>query len=123
MVKGIFLLLFIKFKTSITLAGLLLALFGGRQRYLDATKNVSIRGDSHVLVVGDPGLGKSQMLTAVANTAPRGVYVCSNTSTSSGLTVTLSRESGTGEFTLEAGTCENIDLTFENISENWTFLF
>lgn len=43
------------------------------------------------------------MLTAAANVAPRGVYVCGNTTTSSGLTVTLSRDSGTGDFALEAG--------------------
>ncbi|XP_046658470.1 DNA helicase MCM8 [Homalodisca vitripennis] len=76
-------------------AGLLLGLFGGSQA------NHS-RADSHVLVVGDPGLGKSQMLQACASVAPRGVYVCGNTSTASGLTVTLTREGG-GDFALEAG--------------------
>ena len=35
----------------------------------------AVRGDPHVLVVGDPGLGKSQMLHAVAAIAPRSVYV------------------------------------------------
>uniref|UniRef100_A0A1B6LNA8 DNA helicase MCM8 n=1 Tax=Graphocephala atropunctata TaxID=36148 RepID=A0A1B6LNA8_9HEMI len=76
-------------------AGLLLGLFGGSQA------NHS-RADSHILVVGDPGLGKSQMLQACASVAPRGVYVCGNTSTASGLTVTLTREGG-GDFALEAG--------------------
>nr|CAI5856089.1 unnamed protein product [Callosobruchus analis] len=75
-------------------AGLLLSLFGG-------TKSETFRGESHVLVVGDPGLGKSQMLQACANVAPRGVYVCGNTSTSSGLTVTVTREGN--EFAMEAG--------------------
>lgn len=32
-----------------------------------------MRGDPHILIVGDPGLGKSQMLQAVNNVAPRGV--------------------------------------------------
>ncbi|XP_049789773.1 DNA helicase MCM8-like isoform X1 [Schistocerca nitens] len=77
-------------------AGLLLGLFGGTQ------KSADMRADIHVLVVGDPGLGKSQMLQACGNVAPRGVYVCGNTSTTSGLTVTLTRESG-GDYTLEAG--------------------
>ncbi|KAM6084691.1 DNA helicase MCM8 isoform 3-T3 [Theristicus caerulescens] len=40
---------------------------------------------------------------AVCNVAPRGVYVCGNTSTSSGLTVTLSRDGASGDFALEAG--------------------
>lgn len=48
---------------------------------------VGVRPDPHILVVGDPGLGKSQMLRAVAGLSPRGVYVCGNTASSSGLTV------------------------------------
>ncbi|XP_074144000.1 DNA helicase MCM8 isoform X1 [Sminthopsis crassicaudata] len=84
-------------------AGLALALFGGCQKYVDDKNRIPIRGDPHVLVVGDPGLGKSQMLQAVCNVAPRGVYVCGNTTTSSGLTVTLSKDSTSGDFALEAG--------------------
>ncbi|XP_069464372.1 DNA helicase MCM8 [Ambystoma mexicanum] len=84
-------------------AGLSLALFGGCQKYVDDKNRIPIRGDPHILVVGDPGLGKSQMLQAVCNVAPRGVYVCGNTTTSSGLTVTLSRDSASGDFGLEAG--------------------
>lgn len=84
-------------------AGLMLALFGGSQKYIDEKNCIPVRGDPHVLIVGDPGLGKSQMLQAVANIAPRGVYVCGNTTTASGLTVTLSKESGTGDYALEAG--------------------
>ncbi|XP_066090794.1 DNA helicase MCM8 isoform X1 [Saccopteryx bilineata] len=84
-------------------AGLALALFGGTQKYADDKNRIPIRGDPHVLVVGDPGLGKSQMLQAVCNVAPRGVYVCGNTTTTSGLTVTLSKDSSSGDFALEAG--------------------
>ena len=72
-------------------AGLLLGLFGGTQRRADDKLRGAVRGDPHVLVVGDPGLGKSQLLHAVANVAPRSVYVCGNTSTTSGLTVTLTK--------------------------------
>lgn len=43
------------------------------------------------------------MLAATASLAPRGVYVSGNTATGSGLTVTLSKEAGTGEYALEAG--------------------
>ncbi|XP_072490514.1 DNA helicase MCM8 [Notamacropus eugenii] len=84
-------------------AGLALALFGGCQKYVDDKNRIPVRGDPHILVVGDPGLGKSQMLQAVCNVAPRGVYVCGNTTTSSGLTVTLSKDSASGDFALEAG--------------------
>ncbi|XP_063172080.1 DNA helicase MCM8 isoform X2 [Candoia aspera] len=84
-------------------AGLVLALFGGCQKYVDDKNRIPIRGDPHLLMVGDPGLGKSQMLQAVCNIAPRGVYVCGNATTTSGLTVTLSRDSSSGDFALEAG--------------------
>ncbi|KAJ2781936.1 hypothetical protein H4R18_002577 [Coemansia javaensis] len=86
-------------------AGIMLALFGARKRPGAARSGgVDIRSDSHVLVVGDPGLGKSQMLTAVGQIAPRGVYVCGTSGIStSGLTVTLVKEPGSGDFALEAG--------------------
>jgi DNA replicative helicase MCM subunit Mcm2 (Cdc46/Mcm family) len=44
-----------------------------------------VRPDIHVLVVGDPGLGKSQLLRAAAAVAPRAVFVCGNTTTTAGL--------------------------------------
>lgn len=39
----------------------------------------------------------------MCSVAPRGVYVCGNTTTTSGLTVTLSKDSSSGDFALEAG--------------------
>jgi DNA helicase MCM8 len=57
-----------------------LALFGGSARDdRDGSDDIPVRCDAHVLVVGDPGLGKSQMLKAVSAVAPRSVYVCGNT--------------------------------------------
>ncbi|XP_033753343.1 DNA helicase MCM8-like [Pecten maximus] len=84
-------------------AGLILGLFGGTQKYTNDKNRIPVRGDPHILVVGDPGLGKSQMLQSTSNIAPRSVYVCGNTTTTSGLTVTLSRDGGSGDFALEAG--------------------
>lgn len=49
-------------------AGLILSLFGGNNKSSDS------RDDIHVLIVGDPGLGKSQMLQACARVAPKGNY-------------------------------------------------
>jgi DNA helicase MCM8 len=84
-------------------AGILFALFGGRRRSKTALDRTAIRSDPHVLVVGDPGLGKSQMLSAAVKVAPRGVYVCGSSGVSTGgLTVTLVRGSGS-DFALEAG--------------------
>ena len=72
-------------------AGLVLGLFGGTHKFVNDKNRIPVRGDPHVLVVGDPGLGKSQMLQAMSNIAPRSVYVCGNTTTTSGLTVTLTK--------------------------------
>jgi len=89
-------------------AGLTLGLFGGsKESSADSGSQdrLAVRSDPHVLVVGDPGLGKSQMLRAVAQVAPRSVYISANTTTASGLTVTVSKESGGGgaDVVLEAG--------------------
>ncbi|KAF6735245.1 DNA helicase MCM8 [Oryzias melastigma] len=80
-------------------AALALALFGGRQK-LTGKNSVPVRGDPHILIVGDPGLGKSQMLQAVCNVAPRGIYVCGNSTSTTG---NLSRDAGSGDYALEAG--------------------
>ena len=79
---------------------LLLGLFGGREKGRGA--GLAIRADPHILLVGDPGLGKSQLLGAASQAAPRAVLVTGNSTTSSGLTVSLTREAG-NEFSLEAG--------------------
>ncbi|KAL9642654.1 hypothetical protein ABK040_009733 [Willaertia magna] len=91
------------FGHEVVKAGLLLTLFGGVQRYTNAKDMLTVRGDPHILVVGDPGLGKSQLLTAVSHVAPRGIYVCGNTTSTSGLTVTVTKDSASGDFSLEAG--------------------
>ncbi|KAI9293941.1 MCM-domain-containing protein [Neoconidiobolus thromboides FSU 785] len=84
--------------------GILLSLFGGRKRYSQENASFSIRGDPHVLIVGDPGLGKSQLLSAATRLAPRSVYVCGSSGvSSSGLTVSVVKESGSSDFALEAG--------------------
>ncbi|XP_049877697.1 DNA helicase MCM8-like [Pectinophora gossypiella] len=77
-------------------AGLVLGLLGGTEY------DNGPRSNPHVLVVGDPGLGKSQLLQAAAHAAPRGVYVCGASASAGGLTVALGREAG-GDFALEAG--------------------
>ncbi|KAG6550803.1 hypothetical protein Mapa_007707 [Marchantia paleacea] len=84
-------------------AGITLALFGGVQRHLQDENKVPVRGDIHVLVVGDPGLGKSQLLKAAAAVAARGIYVCGNTTTTAGLTVAVVKDALTGDYVFEAG--------------------
>ncbi|EEC44410.1 predicted protein, partial [Phaeodactylum tricornutum CCAP 1055/1] len=86
-------------------AGLLLCLLGGTPPSSSGggmDKGQSIRSNSHILIVGDPGMGKSQMLLAACQLAARSVYVGGNTSSTTGLTVTLTKEEG-GESGIEAG--------------------
>lgn len=54
-------------------AGFILCLFGGSSK--NETNGVPVRGEPHILVVGDPGLGKSQLLKACAMVAPRGEFI------------------------------------------------
>ena len=78
-------------KKSSLKAGLLLALFGGTSKYANDSAYVPVRGDPHVLVVGDPGLGKSQMLQSCHDVAPKSVIVTATGATTSGLTVSISK--------------------------------
>ncbi|KAK3016647.1 hypothetical protein RJ639_006742, partial [Escallonia herrerae] len=84
-------------------AGITLALFGGVRKHSTDQNKVPIRGDIHVIVVGDPGLGKSQLLQAAAAISPRGIYVCGNATTNAGLTVAVMKDPMTNDYAFEAG--------------------
>ncbi|GJU00829.1 probable DNA helicase MCM8 isoform X2 [Tanacetum coccineum] len=56
-------------------AGITLELFGGVRKHSMDQNKVPVRGDIHVIIVGDPGLGKSQLLQAAASVSPRGAMV------------------------------------------------
>ncbi len=78
-----------------------LALFGGVPKVLP--DGMRIRGDIHVLIVGDPGTAKSQLLQYAARIAPRGIYTTGKGATAAGLTAAVIRDKTTGEYYLEAG--------------------
>lgn len=90
--------------------GILLVLFGGRNRE-DALNGVNIRSQPHILIVGDPGLGKSQLLSETVKVAPRGVYVYGDTATAAGLTVNVCKDPDSGDLALEAGALVLVNLS------------
>ena len=77
-----------------------LQLFGGSAKVLE--DETRLRGDIHILIVGDPGIGKSQMLKYVSKLAPRSIYTSGKGTTGAGLTAAAVRDE-LGGWSLEAG--------------------
>ena len=77
-----------------------LALFGG-QRKADGTHR--LRGDINVLLLGDPGVAKSQFLKYVETTANRAVYTTGKGASAVGLTAGVHKDPVTREWVLEGG--------------------
>ncbi|MDP8011687.1 MAG: minichromosome maintenance protein MCM [Thermoplasmata archaeon] len=90
------------FGLEIEKEAILLQLFGGIP--LKRRDGTRIRGDIHILLVGDPGTGKSQLLKYVSNVAPKSIFTSGKGSTAAGLTAAATKEEfGEGRWTLEAG--------------------
>jgi len=68
-----------------------------------APDGTRFRGDINILLIGDPGVGKSQLLKSVAKIAPKALYTSGKGSTAAGLTATVLKDKDTGEPFLEAG--------------------
>jgi DNA replication licensing factor MCM7 len=79
---------------------LLLMLVGGVTKIMP---DVQIRGDLHILLMGDPGIAKSQLLRQICQIAPRAIYSTGKGSSGVGLTACVTRDKSTGEVSLEAG--------------------
>ncbi|KAL9643786.1 hypothetical protein ABK040_016088 [Willaertia magna] len=80
--------------------GIALSLFGGVRR---VSEEHTTRGDINVLLLGDPGTAKSQVLKYVEKTANRAVYTTGKGSSAVGLTASVKKDPITGEWTLEGG--------------------
>lgn len=79
-----------------------LQLFGGVKKTLP--NDTTIRGNVHVLLVGDPGVAKSAILQAVNKIAPKSIYTAGKTSSGVGMTASAVKDDfGEGGWTLKAG--------------------
>jgi len=81
--------------------GLLCQLFGGNALKLPSGAN--FRGDINILLVGDPGTSKSQLLQYMHKLSPRGIYTSGRGSSAVGLTAYVAKDPETGETVLESG--------------------
>ncbi|RKO89743.1 MCM2/3/5 family-domain-containing protein [Blyttiomyces helicus] len=76
-------------------------LFSGSKKVLP--DGMRLRGDINVLMLGDPGTAKSQLLKFVEKVSPIGVYTSGKGSSAAGLTASVIRDPGSREFYLEGG--------------------
>ena len=95
---------------------LMLQLFGGVARLnADGTRN---RGDLHILLMGDPGVAKSQLLNYMADISPRGRFTSGQSASAAGLTAAAVQDAAAdGRWTLEAGALVLADLGLAAIDE------
>lgn len=76
-------------------------LMGGSKKILP--DGMKLRGDINVLMLGDPGTAKSQLLKFVEKAAPIAIYTSGKGSSAAGLTASVQRDHTTREFYLEGG--------------------
>lgn len=84
--------------------GLLLQLLEGNRPSDDCMKSESMdRWTSHILLIGDPGIGKSQLVSAVNKRAPKCINISGTNTSQAGLTTSAVKDELTGTWTMEAG--------------------
>ncbi len=69
----------------------------------DNENGVHQRGDINILLCGDPGTSKSQLLSYVHKLTPRGIYTSGKGSSAVGLTASVVRDPETRDMVLESG--------------------
>lgn len=76
-------------------------LMGGSKKMLP--DGMKLRGDINVLLLGDPGTAKSQLLKFVERASPIAIYTSGKGSSAAGLTASVQRDTVSREFYLEGG--------------------
>lgn len=76
-------------------------LMGGSKKILP--DGMRLRGDINVLLLGDPGTAKSQLLKFVEKATPIAIYTSGKGSSAAGLTASVQRDQNSREFYLEGG--------------------
>ncbi|PIO16293.1 hypothetical protein AB205_0101130 [Aquarana catesbeiana] len=76
-------------------------LFGGSRKRLP--DGLTRRGDINLLMLGDPGTAKSQLLKFVERCSPIGIYTSGKGSSAAGLTASVMRDPVTRNFIMEGG--------------------
>lgn len=80
---------------------LLLLLVGGVDKEME--DGMKIRGNLNILLMGDPGIAKSQLLKYISHLSPRGVYTTGKGSSGVGLTAAVVKDNITNDLVLEGG--------------------
>uniref|UniRef100_A0A669BT54 DNA replication licensing factor MCM4 n=1 Tax=Oreochromis niloticus TaxID=8128 RepID=A0A669BT54_ORENI len=83
--------------------GILLQLFGGTRKDFSQTGRGNFRAEVNILLCGDPGTSKSQLLQYVYNLVPRGQYTSGKGSSAVGLTAYVMKDPETRQLVLQTG--------------------
>ncbi|XP_010211402.1 PREDICTED: DNA replication licensing factor MCM4 [Tinamus guttatus] len=83
--------------------GILLQLFGGSRKDFSRTGRGNFRAEINILLCGDPGTSKSQLLQYVYNLVPRGQYTSGRGSSAVGLTAYVMKDPETRQLVLQTG--------------------
>eukprot|EP00069_Balaena_mysticetus_P017381 bmy_10602T0 len=83
--------------------GILLQLFGGTRKDFSNTGRGKFRAEINILLCGDPGTSKSQLLQYVYNLVPRGQYTSGKGSSAVGLTAYVMKDPETRQLVLQTG--------------------
>ncbi|MFW6230825.1 MAG: minichromosome maintenance protein MCM [Nanoarchaeota archaeon] len=80
---------------------LILQMVGGVRKEREG--DITTRGDMHILLIGDPGSGKSQLLKRMSLIAPKGKFVSGKGASGTGLTAAVVKDEFMNGWSLEAG--------------------